>query len=71
MFQVYRKENLLCISNVLFYRYVCVCISQKKVKSEVKMLVSQSSLTLCDPMDCSPSGFSVHGIVQTKILEWV
>ena len=26
--------------------------------------------TLCDPMDCSPSGSSVHGILQTRILEW-
>ena len=27
--------------------------------------------TLCDPMVCSPPGFSVHGICQTRILEWV
>ena len=25
----------------------------------------------CDPMDCSPPGSSVHGILQAKILEWV
>ena len=31
----------------------------------------QSCLTLCDAMDCSPSGCSVHGILQTRILEWV
>ena len=31
----------------------------------------QSCLTLCDPMDCSPSGSSVHGILQARILEWV
>ena len=31
----------------------------------------QSCLTLCDPMDCSPLGSSVHGILQAKILEWV
>ena len=30
-----------------------------------------SSPTLCDPMDYSPSGSSVHGILQTRILEWV
>ena len=35
------------------------------------MLVSQSCLTLCDPVDCSPPGFSVHGIPQARILEWV
>ena len=28
-------------------------------------------LTLCHPMDCSPSGSSVHGIFQARILEWV
>ena len=27
-------------------------------------------LTLCDPMDCSPQGSSVHGILQTRVLEW-
>ena len=31
----------------------------------------QSCLTLCDPMDCSLPGCSVHGILQAKILEWV
>jgi len=34
-------------------------------------LAVQSCLTLCDPMDCSPRGSSVHGILQTRILEWV
>ena len=38
---------------------VCVC-----------MLLSQSCLTLCDPMDMSLSGSSVHGILQAIILEW-
>ena len=31
----------------------------------------KSSPTLCDPMDCSPPGFSVHEIVQARILECV
>ena len=31
----------------------------------------QSCLTLCDPMDSSPPGSSVHGILQARILEWV
>ena len=31
----------------------------------------QSCPTLCNPMDCSPPGFSVHGILQARILEWV
>ena len=31
----------------------------------------QSCPTLCDPMDCSPPGSSVHGILQPRILEWL
>ena len=37
----------------------------------MKVLVTQSCLTLCDPMDCSPSGSSVHGILWARILEGV
>ena len=32
---------------------------------------AQSYPTLCDPMDCSPPGSSVHGVPQARILEWV
>ena len=32
---------------------------------------SLSCVQLCEPMDCSPLGFSVCGILQTRILEWV
>ena len=38
---------------------------------KVKVLVAQSCPTLCDPMDCSPPGSSVHEIFQARILEWV
>ena len=31
----------------------------------------QSRPTVCDPMDCSPTGSSVHGTSQARILEWV
>ena len=31
----------------------------------------QSCPTLCDPIDSSPSGSSIHGILQARILEWV
>ena len=37
----------------------------------VLYLVAQSCLTLCDPMDCSLPGSSVHGILQARVLEWV
>ena len=38
---------------------------------QVKVLVAQSYLTLCEPMDCSLEGSSVHGFLQSRILEWV
>ena len=40
--------------------------SDEKRKCEL----SRVSLTLGDPMDCSPAGSSVHGISQARILEW-
>ena len=39
---------------------ICVCV-----------LSHFSRVWLCDPMDCSPPGYSVHGILQARILEWV
>jgi len=38
---------------------------------KVKVLVVQSCLTLCNTMDCSLPGSSVHGILQARILDWV
>ena len=60
----------------------CPCHSSRllflgKVISRVSVLfmwkcsVTQSWLTLCNPMDCSPPGSSVHKISQARILEWV
>ena len=43
---------------------VCVCVC-------VCVLVTQPCLTLCNPMDCSLPGFSVHRILQARILNWV
>ena len=44
----------------MFYKFLYCCF-----------LVAKPCPTLCDPMDCSPLGFSVHGISQARILEWV
>ena len=49
-------------------RSVFISIS-KKVKMESEVV--QSCPTLCDPMDCSLPGSSVHGIFQARVLEWV
>ena len=42
--------------------------SELNIKKESE--VAQSCLTLCDPMDCSLPGSSVHGIFQAIVLEW-
>ena len=44
---------------------------QRPRDPKVKVLVTQSCLTLCDPVDCSRPGSPVHGILQVRILEWV
>ena len=43
----------------------CLC------ESEGKKNVAQSCPALCDPMDCSPPGSSVHAILQARTLEWL
>ena len=40
-------------------------------KTNCYSVCAQSCPTLCDPLDCSPPGFSVHGISQARLLEWV
>ena len=55
-------SNFMCVkgTNVVCpWHTVCVCVC-----------VTHSCPTLCDPMDCSPPGFSVHGILQARIVEW-
>ena len=44
---------------------------RKSTLKTMKVLVTQSCLTLCYPMDCSPPGSSVHRLLQARILEWV
>jgi len=50
------------------YNYSALCVSLDPLHA---CSVAQSCLTLCDPMDCSPPGSSIHGIFQARILEWV
>ena len=47
--------------------FLWYCLTYGESESEV----AQSCLTLCDPVDCSLPGFSVHGILQARVLEWV
>ena len=61
------------------YTYVHSMGLNYRVSSRVPMLYSEwvsewsrsSCQTLCDPMDCSLPGSSLHGILQPRVLEWV
>ena len=50
-----------------------MCGADQGVSRILRVCVSCAQLwpTLCDSMDCNPPGFSVHGIFQARILEWV
>ena len=67
-FWYYLCNGRLCVC-------VCVCVCAR-VCMCVRVCMctracAQSNLTLCDPMDCSLPGSSVHDIFQVRILEWL
>ena len=61
MMRVY-KVRIWCMWLTYFFRILYIGMCAKSL---------QSCLTLCNPLDCSPPGSSVHGILQARILEWV
>ena len=68
----HEKLSTLCLRKylsirVVYIECVCVCVC---VCARVHS-VAQLYLTPGDPMDCRPTGSSVHGIFQARILEWV
>ena len=77
-----KVQSLFLLLFLLLSFYVWSCVSYQKPRPSahrasvcvcvcVCVWVAQSCLTLCDPMDCSPSGSSVHGILQARTLGWV
>ena len=70
MLMLARDLRNLKLDEGLFFQYVDNLIIEA-LHIIVKVLVTQSCPTLCSPVDCSPSGSSVHGIVQARILDWV
>ena len=62
-------HNWSDFARTIFHSFLMV-ISVLKTKVKLKMLVSPSCSALRDPMGYSPPGFSVHGILQARILEW-
>ena len=67
------------IMKILNTIYPILCLVFREIKKKisnthsmlVKVLVAQLCLTLCSPMNYSPPGSSVPGILQARILEWV
>ena len=58
--------------NLQYLRGMPVCLISLWIPSEwMKVLVAQSCLTLCNPMDYSPPDSSVLGALQARILKWV
>ena len=55
------------------YRQVLVAQMVKNLPANARSEseVAQSCPTLCDPVDCSTPGSSIHGMFQARILEWV
>ena len=64
-------ERLSTEQHICIHTTICIYNFNMYGKVKLKMLVSQSSLTLFDPMDCSPPGSYILGIPQARILERV
>ena len=62
------RDWTLCLLGLLHWQVESLAPAPLSVCSEV---VTQSCPTLCDPMDCTLQGSSVHGIFQAQVLEWV
>ena len=56
---------------IVSFKFLVIVFTELFVCVYVLVLVAQSCPTLCDPMDHSPPGSPVHGILQARILEWV
>ena len=73
------KNNKVCLSILSDMKDWCKFLNSVTFLQDrrflsyyiVKVLVAQSCPTLCNPMDCSLPGSSVHGILQARTLEWV
>ena len=74
-FKIQRGQGMAW--ETLLWEGVCkmLCRGEVEPKStrgcDCCCLVAQSYLTLCDPMHCNPPEYSVHGILQARILQWV
>ena len=59
-----KSLDLSCVGRQILYHYATW-------EAQCNTVVTQSCLTLCDPMDCSTPSASIHEILWIKVLEWV
>ena len=86
LIQVYLHHSIFCLLFIMFSCYflflLVTCLGFHASFSDLQNIhfvfnstlkwseVTQLCPTLCDPVDCSPTGSSVHGLLQARILEW-
>ena len=61
-----QKLYIYIYTHIYSHIYICVCVYAYLCAKSLQLC-----LTLCDPTGCSPPDFSVHGILQARIPEWV
>ena len=70
---LFLQQNSLCLNwecplcCFILFLFLLLC----KVRWSHSVVSAQSCPTLCNPVDCKLLGFSVHGILQARILEWI
>ena len=67
----FRKTTIVSGQRIVQIQSVQMWLDVQDVAWKLQVLVAQLCPTLCDPVDCSLPGSSVHGILQARILEWV
>ena len=67
VWSIFKNWSIVALQCCISFCCIIKWISYACMRAELLQLW----LTLCDPMDCSPPGSSVHGILQARILEWV
>ena len=71
VFLLFFLLSVVFVGEILSWRLDCVCVCVCVCVCMCALSVDHSCPTLWDPMDCSPPGFSVHGISRERMLEWV
>ena len=67
---LHKYDMQICEIVHIFWCFPHSSVSKESTCKAGAAKLLQPCLTLCDPMDCSPPGSSVHGIFQARVLEW-